>query len=102
MNKFKFYFILLITTVSIFSCSKNNDDNYIPEPPRDYTEQYNTDIAIIEEYLNTNYIDLNDPNYADKDAVIKKITNPATQPSLMSYLNAPISSTSPTLKSKIV
>lgn len=103
MNKFKFYFILLITTATIFSCSKD-DDNFTPEPLRDYTEQYNADIAIIEEYLNTNYIDLTDPNYADKDAVIKKITDPATQPSLMSYtINATEGSTVfPQLRSKEV
>lgn len=87
MNKFKFYFILLISTVSILSCSKNDDD-YTPEPLRDYQEQYNTDISIIEDYLNTYYIDLSDPNYADKTPVILKITDTATQPSLMSYLNA--------------
>lgn len=85
MNKFKFYFILLITTASIFSCQKDDDGGTTTKPPRDYQEQYNVDIAIIEEYLNSNYIDLSDPNYADKDPVIGKITDPATQPSLMSY-----------------
>jgi len=100
MNKFKFYFILLITTVTIFSCEKDDDNNnYTPEPLRDYQTQYNAEIIVIEKYLNSNYIDLSDPNFADKDVIIKKITDPAAQPSLMSYLNA---STFPTLKSKNV
>ena len=48
MNKFKYYFILLITTVSLFSCSKDNNTAEIV-PPRDYAVQYATDLADIEE-----------------------------------------------------
>ncbi|HEY6142551.1 MAG TPA: FKBP-type peptidylprolyl isomerase [Flavobacterium sp.] len=99
MSKFKFYFILLITTASIFSCQKDDDDNFTPTPPRDYKTQYDADIAVIEEYLKSNYIDLRDPNYADKDPIIEKITDPATQPSLMSYLDA---GSFPSLKTKTV
>jgi hypothetical protein len=86
MNKFKFYFILLITTVSLFSCSK--DDPAPIEPPRDYSEQYKTDIADIEEYLKNNYITVVDhPGYVDDmNVTISKID--AGQPSIMSYLNA--------------
>jgi hypothetical protein len=88
MNKFKFYFILLITTVSLFSCSK--DDAVEVTPPRAYADQYITDIADIEEYLKTYYLDmdLSDPNFADKDVKIAKIPVGGTQPTLMSYLNA--------------
>jgi len=86
MNKFKFYFILLITTVSLFSCSKNDTPTY--EPPRDYAVQYATDIVDIEEYLNTNYITVvNHPGFIDdQNVTITKID--AAQPSIMSYLNA--------------
>jgi len=86
MNKFKFYFILLITTVSLFSCSKNDTPTY--EPPRDYKTQYDVDIADIEEYLNTNYITVvNHPGFIDdQNVTITKID--AAQPSIMSYLNA--------------
>ncbi len=89
MNKFKFYFILLITTVSLFSCSKSDDSATI-EPPRDYTEQYKTDIATIKDYLNANYITItNAPGETtDQDVVISKITDPSTQKSIMSYSNA--------------
>ncbi|MCI4443742.1 MAG: hypothetical protein JHC39_09610 [Lentimicrobium sp.] len=83
MNKFKFYFILLITTVSLFSCSKNDTPTY--EPPRDYKTQYDVDIADIEEYLNTNYITVvNHPGFVDdQNVTITKID--AAQPSIMSY-----------------
>ena len=83
MNKFKFYFILLITTVSLFSCSKN--DSAPIEPPREYSEQYKTDLIDIEEYLTTNYITVvNHPGFVDdQDVTIAKID--AGQPSIMSY-----------------
>lgn len=88
MNKFKFYFILLITTVSLFSCSKNDTEEITP--PRAYADQYATDIKDIEEYLNTYYLnmDLTDPNFADKDVVMTKIPVGGTQPSIMSYKDA--------------
>jgi hypothetical protein len=92
MNKFKFYFILLITTVSLFSCSKNDTPTY--EPPRDYKTQYDVDIADIEEYLNTNYITVvNHPGFVDdQNVTITKID--AAQPSIMSYTaNAFVGST---------
>lgn len=87
MNKFKFYFIVLITTVSLFSCSKKDDDVTI-EPPRDFSVQYPTDIAVIEDYLKNNYITVvNHPGFVDdQDVTISKIDN--GQPSIMSYLNS--------------
>jgi hypothetical protein len=88
MNKFKFYFILSITTLSLFSCSKNDTPKY--EAPRDYAVQYATDIVDIEDYLKANYITvINHPGFVDdQDVTITKITDAATQPSIMSYLNA--------------
>ncbi len=100
MNKFKYYFILLITTVSFFSCSKNNTDTTV-EPLRDYAVQYAADNTDIEEYLKTNYITVT--NHAgfvdDQDVTYTKITNAATQPSIYSYLN---SATYPKLLSRDV
>ena len=99
MNKFKFYFILLIATVTLFSCSK--DEPVKITPPREYSEQYKTDIKVIEDYLNTYYLnmDLTDPNFADKDVVMTKIPVGGTQKKLMSYLDA---TTYPKLLSKEV
>ena len=89
MNKFKFYFILLITSITIFSCSKNDDSATI-EPPRDYAVQYKTDSLTIDTYLRTNYITTtNAPGEtSDQDVVISKITDATTQNSIMSYLDA--------------
>ena len=86
MNKFKFYFILLITSITIFSCSKNEDTATV-EPLRDYKTQYDAEIKIIETYLTSNYITVtNAPGQtSDQDVVISKITDAATQPSIMSY-----------------
>lgn len=88
MNKVKFYFILSITTLSIFSCSKNDDDDY--EPVREYAAQYPIDITDIGEYLNNYYITItNNPGQPDdQDVVMTKIAFGDTQPSIMSYLNA--------------
>lgn len=87
MNKFKFYFIVSIIAISLFSCHKDNPTPV--EPPRDYQTQYDVDIAAIEEFLTTNYITVTDhPGFVDdQDVVIKKIDN--GQPSIMSYLDAP-------------
>src|SRR3970040_2164420 len=100
MNKFKYYFILIITTFSLFSCSKNNDASEIT-PPRDFAVQYATDITNIEEYLKTYYITVVDHAgfVDDQDVTYTKITDAANQPSIYSYLNA---STFPKLLSREV
>jgi hypothetical protein len=85
MNKFKFYFILSITSLALFSCSKN--DTAAITPPRDYAVQNTADITDIEEYLNTYYITVTDnPGLPDdQDVVFTKIPDGGTQPSIMSY-----------------
>lgn len=99
MNKFKYYFILIITTFSLFSCSKNDSPKV--EPLRDFSVQYATDITDIEEYLKTYYITVVDhPGFVDdQDVAITKITDAPNQPSIYSYLNA---STFPKLLSRDV
>lgn len=74
MNKFRYYFILLITTVSLFSCSKNSAPTI--EPPRDYAAQFTADNTDIEEYLKTNYITvINHPGFSDdQDVTISSIS----------------------------
>lgn len=99
MNKFRYYFILIITTLTLFSCSKDDNSSIEEVPLRDFQEQFTTDSIAIKEYLETYYIDIEDPNFADNDVIIKKITNSDTQPSIMSYLN---SSTFPKLLKKTV
>lgn len=82
MNKFKYYFILLITTLSLFSCSK--DDVAKVEPLRDYAVQYATDNTDIEQYLKTSYITVVDhPGFTDdQDVTITKIPSGGTQKSI--------------------
>jgi hypothetical protein len=82
MNKFKYYFILMIGVVSLFSCSKNDAAEI--EPPRDYAVQYATDNTDIEEYLKTRYITVTDhPGFADdQDVTITKIPTGGTQKSI--------------------
>jgi hypothetical protein len=91
MNKFKYYFILLLAGISLVSCSKkDDDDDAVVVPLNDYTVQYKADNDSIVKYLNTNYITVNNApgTPQDQDVVISKITDPATQPSIMSYLNS--------------
>jgi hypothetical protein len=85
MNKFKYYFILLVATISLFSCSKN--DNAVSEPLRDYSVQYATDLTDIEEYLQTYYITVTEhPGFQDdQDVVFTKIPDGGTQPAIWSY-----------------
>lgn len=69
MSKFKFYFILILVGMILFSCSK--DDSVSITPPRDYTEQYARDNDSIEKYLKSHYIEVTAGNFID--AVIKPI-----------------------------
>ena len=88
MNKFKYYFIVLVTTVSLFSCSKDNPTETIPM--KEYSVQYTTDIATIEEYLKTTYFTItNHPGFADdQDVTFTTIPSGGTQASVWSYLNS--------------
>lgn len=70
MNKFKFYFILLITTASLFSCSKNDSPTY--EPPRDYEAQNTTDKTDIDSYIDSHYIFSVDNDYNISFASLSK------------------------------
>lgn len=78
MRKFSLYFILFCSLVAIFSCNRN--DSETPIVIRDFATQYTADIAIIEDYLNTHYIEVSD----NQDVTIAKIND--SQPSILSYL----------------
>ncbi len=88
MNKFKFYFTVITASVLFFSCSKDDNNGIDVEPPKDYTEQYEVEKVIIEDYLKENYIVVVDkPGFPeDQDITISRID--AGQPSILSYLNA--------------
>jgi FKBP-type peptidyl-prolyl cis-trans isomerase FkpA len=92
MSKIKFYFILLIATITVISCNDNDSNDTEITPPKPYAEQYKIDIDSIEGFLKTNYIYevVNKPGLPeDQDVIIKKIPDGGTQPSLWSYLDSP-------------
>jgi hypothetical protein len=79
MNKFKYYFILLLAGISLVSCNKSDDDEVVTVPLRDYAVQYKADNDSIEKYLKTNYIkDVT----ADFDITFEKIPAGGTQTSI--------------------
>ncbi|WP_289662645.1 hypothetical protein [Flavobacterium panacagri] len=79
MNKFKYYFVLLLAGIAIASCSKKDDDDTVVTPLRDYQEQYNADNDSIVKFLKTNYIE---NVTADFDVKISKIPAGGTQTSI--------------------
>ena len=82
MNKFKLYFSLFCSVFILFSCNKA--DSLTVVPVRAFDVQYEDDIEIIEDYLTTHYIEIEE----NQDVSISKITNPTDQRSMMSYLNS--------------
>ena len=85
MNKIKFYFILSMLSLALFSCSKNKDEEVAP--PREYSVQYATDIKDIEEYLKTYYIE---EVTTDFDIKISKIPTGGTQKSIWEQTTYPL------------
>lgn len=76
--KFKLYFLLTLTAISLASCHK--DDDKI-EPPRDYGVQYVADHDSIKEYLQDHYLTVTEVNGLI-DVTVTKITAPDTQISI--------------------
>lgn len=88
MNKFKYYFVLLLASVAIVSCNKSDDDT-VDVPLRDYTEQYKADNDSIIKYLKTNYIESVSASY---DIKITKIPAGGTQVSIWDQTDYPLAS----------
>jgi len=88
MNKFKYYFVLLLAGLAIVSCNKSDDDEAVVVPLRDYAEQYKADNDSIVKYLNNNYIEV-DANY---DVKITKIPAGGAQVSIWSQTDYPLES----------
>lgn len=86
MNKFKYYFILLLAGIAIVSCNKSDDDAEIV-PLRDYKEQYKADSDSIMKYLKNNYIESVSANY---DIKISKIPAGGTQVSIFDQTQYPL------------
>lgn len=85
MNKIKFYFILSMLSLALFSCSKDKEAEVAP--PREFSVQYATDIKDIEEYLKTYYIEEVTTNF---DIKISKIPTGGTQKSIWDQTTYPL------------
>jgi FKBP-type peptidyl-prolyl cis-trans isomerase len=85
MNKIKFYFILSMLSLALFSCSKDKEEEVVP--PREFSVQYATDIKDIEEYLKTYYIE---QVTTDFDVKISKIPAGGTQKSIWDQTTYPL------------
>lgn len=88
MNKFKYYFILLLAGIAIVSCNKSDDDPEVV-PLRDYKEQYKADSDSIMKYLKNNYIESVSANF---DIKISKIPAGGSQVSIFDQTQYPIQS----------
>jgi len=85
MNKFRFYF-LLIFSVFIFSCNKSDSSTSVTI--RNFKVQYDSDIAMIEDFLNTHHLEPNNTSgYDDQDVTFTKIPEGSSDESIMSWLN---------------
>jgi hypothetical protein len=91
MNKFKFYFILLITSITLFSCNKDDDEKAPPVPPRDRAEQYAKDNDSIERFLRTHYLTVATVN-GQPDITFTKIPAGGTQTSIWDNTEYPLQS----------
>lgn len=89
MNKFKYFFILLIALTGFVSCNKDDDDDnkVVPVPIRDYAVQYKADNDSIEKYLKTNYIEVDEVTF---DVKITKIPVGGTQTSIWDQTDYPL------------
>ena len=87
-----FNLILLFSAIILTtSCSKDEDTEV---PLRDYAEQYATDLADIEQYLQTHYIEnvVNNPGQTDdQNIIITKIPDGGTQTSIWDQTQYPLS-----------
>lgn len=87
MNKFKYYFVLLLAGLAIVSCNKKDDDEVVVVPLRDYAVQYKADNDSIEKYLKTNYIVVDKTTF---DVTIAKIPAGGTQVSIWDQQEYPL------------
>ena len=90
MNNFFKIIFLFTLGLNVVSCSKDNNNNVAPL--RDYTEQYTKDIANIETYMQTHYMEVtNNPGATnDQNVTFTLIPEGGTQTSIWDQTTYPI------------
>ncbi|WP_396193615.1 FKBP-type peptidyl-prolyl cis-trans isomerase [Flavobacterium sp.] len=87
-----FFRVAFFTVVASFvvSCSKGDGNSVVPK--RDYAEQYATDLANIEEFLQTHYMEVtnNAGNTEDQDVSFYEIPEGGTQTSVWNQTIYPL------------
>ncbi|MBP6557370.1 MAG: FKBP-type peptidylprolyl isomerase [Flavobacterium sp.] len=88
-NFFKVVFFFLVSTL-IVSCSKNDSNSTTPK--RDYAEQFATDLANTEEFLQTHYMVVTDNPGAtdDQNVTFVEIPEGGTQTSVWNQTDYPL------------
>jgi hypothetical protein len=91
MNNFFKTIVLLFSFIALVSCD-DDDNNSSSITLRDYSEQYETDIANIEDYLKTHYIEVvNNPGATnDQDVTYTLIPEGGTQTSIWDQTEYPL------------
>jgi len=82
----KAYRLLLFTLIGVVSISCRKDDAPSIAPPRDFQVQYDTDIELIEDYLDEHYMTLD----AENNVTFVKIPEGGTQESIREQQQFPL------------
>jgi hypothetical protein len=88
MNNIYKILSVVVFGVILVSCSKNSNDD--TTPIRDYAEQYATDLASIDDYIDTHFITVNPSNF---DVTFNKIPDGGTQQSIRNQTQYPLKDT---------
>jgi hypothetical protein len=90
MNNFFKAVLFFVTTIFIVSCSKNDSNSTIPK--RDYAEQFATDLANTEEFLQTHYMVVTNNSGAtdDQNVTFVEIPEGGTQTSVWNQTDYPL------------
>jgi hypothetical protein len=92
MNSFFRIALFFVAVIMVASCSPNDSDTIAPK--RDYAEQYAKDLADIEEFLQTHYMEvINNPgNAEDQNVIFYEIPTGGTQTSVWDQTTYPLRS----------
>lgn len=90
MNNFFKIIFLFTVGLTVVSCSKNDSNS--SQPLRDFTEQYTKDLANIETYMHTHYMEVvNNPGATnDQDVTFTLIPEGGTQTAIWDQTTYPI------------